>query len=147
METPVNAQRLALEILCGTGDLEGVADWLSPDHVLHQSVIEGLPPGLAATLDLARFYRRALPGLAVSIEDAFGDGDRAVTRFRVRARHTGKLGAIAPTSAPIEVTGMLVSRFGEDGRAVESWLEVGALGVLRALDVLEMVNPVRVVES
>ena len=57
METPVNALRLALEILCGTGDLDAVADWLSPDHVLHQSVIEGLPPGLAATLDLATSER------------------------------------------------------------------------------------------
>ena len=42
---------------------------------------------------------------------------------------------------------VVARRFGEDGRAAESWLEVGAWGVLRALDVLEMVNPVRVVES
>lgn len=147
METPANAQRKALELICGTGDLAGVAEWLSPDHVLHQSVIEGLPPGLDATLGLVRFYRRALAGFEVAIEDALGEGDRSVTRFRVRARHAGELGAIAPTSAAIEVTGLLESRFGEDGRAVESWLELGAWGVLRGLGVLEMVNPIRLVES
>lgn len=147
METPANALQLALEILFGTGDLAEAGAFLSPEHALHQSVIEGLPPGLDATLGVARFYRRALEDREVTIEDTFGEGDRHVARFRVRGRHTGKLGAILPTSAAVEATGMLVSRFGEDGRAVESWLEVGAWGVLRELGVLDMVNPVRLLES
>lgn len=147
METTANAPQKALEILFGTGDLAGAEALFSPDHVLHQSVILGVPPGLDATLGVARFYRRAVEGVEVTVEETFGGGDRTVTRFRLRGRHTGKLGAIAPTSAVVEVTGMLVSRLDEDGRAVESWLEVGAWGVLRELGVLEMVNPVRLLES
>lgn len=146
MEPFERAHRDMLEIACAPAELAALRESMTPEHVLHQSVIEGLPPGLAATAGLFRLYRDALSELTVSIEDHLAEGDRAVTRFRARGRHTGPLGAIAPTGLPVELTGMLASRFDPDGRAVESWLEVSALGLLRDLGVIEMVNPVRVVE-
>lgn len=140
-------QRKALEIVCEGADMAPLAELLSPDHVLHQSVVEGLSPGLAATIGLAKLYRRALPRMELAIDLQLSEPGRAVTRFRVSARHEEKLGAIAPTRARIEATGMLESRFDEAGRAVESWLEISAYSVLRALDVIDLKNPVRLVES
>lgn len=139
--------RLVLQTVCEGADMAPLADWLSPDHVLHQSVIEGLSPGIGPTIGVAKLYRAALPRMALTIDLQLSEPGRAVTRFRVRARHEEKLGAIAPTHAEIEATGMLASRFDASGRAVESWLEISAYGVLRALGVVELTNPVRLVES
>jgi hypothetical protein len=136
------AHREILAIVAGAGDLSGLGEWLSEGHVLHQSAIADIPPGPGSALALAKVYRRALAGLAISVEDEITEGNRAVARFAVRARHEAALGPFAPTNAPVEATGMLESRFGEDGRAVESWLEVSAFGVLRGLGALALVNPV-----
>lgn len=147
MLSHAEVQRRVLTIVCTGDDMAPLADYLSPDHALRQSIVEGLPPGIGPTIGVAKLYRRALPRMELTIDLQLSEPGRAVTRFRIAAEHEDKLGAIAPTGARIEATGMLESRFDESGRAVESWLEVSALGVLRGLGVIEMRNPVLVVES
>jgi steroid delta-isomerase-like uncharacterized protein len=67
-----------------------------------------------------RKFRDAFPNIEVIIEDCICEGDRAVARCRVRARHTGGGLGVAATGNPVEFTGMCIIRV-RDGKIVEAW--------------------------
>lgn len=129
------------------GDPAALPDLLAPGHVLHQSIVLVPPKGEPLLPWLVARFREAVSDREVEVADEFADGDRLVTRFVARGRHTGPIGPVAATGEPVRGSGILVSRVDEGGRLVESWLEVSAWRVLADLGVASTVNRVRVVEA
>jgi steroid delta-isomerase-like uncharacterized protein len=126
--------RRYVEEVGNEGILE-VADEIFSTYLAHQSdgsVLERGPE------DVKRFmgeFREAFDGFHTTIEDQVAEGDRVVTRWRMKGTHRGEFRGIAPTGAELDVTGIGIFRF-SDGKVVESWDNFDQLGMMRQLGVV-----------
>ena len=113
------------------GELDAFGEHLAPDFVLHPDDWRGAD-GLA---EMVRGYRSVLPDLTVRIDHQFAEGDYVATRFTVRGTHQGALMSEEPTGRTVEFSGITISRCA-DGRILEEWEYVDAIGLLGQLGVL-----------
>jgi steroid delta-isomerase-like uncharacterized protein len=108
-----------------------LADEIFDRYVSHQpdgSTLERGPK------DVKRFvgeFRAAFPDLRLSIEDQIAEGDKVVTRVTVRGIHQGEFRGMAPTGKEIEVKGITIFRFSEEGKVVESWDSYDQFSLMR----------------
>lgn len=79
-------------------------------------------------------YRAAFPDAHVTYEALYDCGDVVVGRWSGTATHTGPLGSLEPTGAPISISGITIYRIVE-GKIVEAWEQLDLLGVWRHLGV------------
>jgi steroid delta-isomerase-like uncharacterized protein len=123
--------RRYVEELGNEGKLE-LADEIFDRYLAHQSdgsVLERGPE------DVKRFmgeFREAFPDFHSTVEDQIAEGDRVVTRWRMRGTHEGEFRGIAPTGNKLDITGIGIFRF-SDGKVVESWDNFDQLGMMRQL--------------
>jgi trk system potassium uptake protein len=75
------------------------------------------------------------PDLHLTIEDVFGEGDKAAVRWVATGTHTGDLQGIAPTGKSMRATGISLFRVA-NGLVVEDTVEEDTMGVLRQLGVI-----------
>lgn len=110
----------------------GLADEIFDSYLAHQpdgSVLERGPE------DVKRFmgeFRDAFPDFHTTIEDQIAEGDRVVTRWRMRGTHEGEFRGISPTGNELDITGIGIFRF-SDGKVVESWDNFDQLGMMQQL--------------
>ena len=82
----------------------------------------------------AATYRQAFPDIQTTMEDQVAEGDKVVTRFTARGTHQGESEDFGPpTGNRIEVTGITIERFSEEGKIVEDWTNFDALGLMQQL--------------
>jgi steroid delta-isomerase-like uncharacterized protein len=89
--------------------------------------------------DVKRFmgeFRSAFADFHSTIEDQIAEGDKVVTRWRMRGTHQGEFRGIAPTGKELDITGIGIFRF-SDGKVVESWDNWDMLGMMQQLGVVE----------
>lgn len=65
-------------------------------------------------------FRQAFPNIEIVIEDMIAEDDKVAARCSVRGKHEGEFRGIAPTQAPVEITGMTIVRVA-NGKIVEAW--------------------------
>ena len=65
-------------------------------------------------------FREAFPNMEIVVEDVIAEGDKAVARCSVRAKHEGDFLGRAASQSPIEFTGIAIVRI-ENGKIVEAW--------------------------
>lgn len=65
-------------------------------------------------------FRDAFPNMLIVVEDLIAEGDKAVARCSVRAKHEGDFLGRAATESPVEFTGIAIVRI-ENGKIVEAW--------------------------
>jgi predicted ester cyclase len=98
--------------------------------------LHGFPPGVESVDGLRGMYGEiwaALPDGRLHLDDVIAAGDRVACRVRIVGTHTGgDLLGVPSTGAPIEVNGQTILRY-ENGRCVERWQSMDALGVLQQL--------------
>ncbi len=70
--------------------------------------------------------------MRVEVEQCLADGDRVVTRTRVKARHTGTFNGIAPTGREVGWTEITIYRL-SSGKIVEMIAEGNFLGLMAQL--------------
>jgi steroid delta-isomerase-like uncharacterized protein len=127
--------RCYVEEVSNDGNLD-VADEIFDRYLAHQSdgsVLERGPE------DVKRFtgeFRGAFPDFHTTIEDMVAEGDKVVTRWRAGGTHRGEFRGIAPTGEEIEITGIGIFRFSEEGKVVESWDNFDQLGMMKQLGVV-----------
>lgn len=127
-------RRYIEEIWIG-GNLDGADDIFAGKYFAHQSdgsVLERSPE------DVKKFvgeWRSAFSDMENTIENMIGEGDKVVTRWMIRATHSGDFRGISATGNRITVTGIGIFRF-SDGKVVESWDSLDQLGMIRQLGVL-----------
>lgn len=118
------------------GRFEVVDEVLAPDYVLHDPTV----PEFHGREEFKKFAQTCMKGFSdvrSEIQDQVAEGDKVVTRWKMRSRHTGELMGIAPTNKEIEVTGITISRF-EGDKIAEEWQDWDSLGMMKELGVCEM---------
>jgi steroid delta-isomerase-like uncharacterized protein len=123
--------RRYVEEVGNEGKLE-LADEIFDPYLAHQADGTTLERGPE---DVKRFmgeFREGFPDLHSEIEDQIAEGDKVVTRWRMRGTHKGEFRGIAPTGKEMEITGIGIFRF-SDGKVVESWDNFDQLGMLQQL--------------
>src|ERR687894_499243 len=84
--------------------------------------------------DVKRFvseFRSACPDLRLIIEEQIAEGDKVVSRGTIRGTHLGEFRGMAPTGEEMDIPGMAVFRFSEEGKVVESWDSYDQLSLMR----------------
>jgi serine phosphatase RsbU (regulator of sigma subunit) len=122
--------RRYVEEVSNQGNLE-LADGIFDRYLSHQpdgSVLERGPE------DVKRFQaelRSAFHGLHATVEDQIAEGDKVVTRWRMRGTHLSEFRGMAPTGEEMEINGIGIFRFSEKGKVMESWDSYDQLGIMR----------------
>jgi serine phosphatase RsbU (regulator of sigma subunit) len=122
--------RRYIEEVTNQGHLE-LADEIFDSYLAHQpdgSVLERGPE------DVKRFtgeFRKALSDIHASIEDQIAEGDKVMTRWRIRGSLQGEFRGIAPTGKELELNGIGIFRFSPEGKVVESWDSYDQLNLMQ----------------
>ena len=121
------------EIFSQGGNLDAAQEIYAPDYVGHEPTF-GDVHGVEGAKQFAATYRQAFPDLQTTMEDQLAEGDKVVTRFTARGTHQGESEDFGPpTGNRIEVTGITIERFSEEGKIVEDWTNFDALGLMQQL--------------
>ncbi|MEU3626410.1 hypothetical protein BS329_08910 [Amycolatopsis coloradensis] len=113
-----------------SGDLEGMAEFWSPDMVHHTRMGSH---GFESVLTIVSDFMRAFPDLRFTIEDILADGDRVATRMTATGTHTGSYMGKEATGNKVSCSVFGVARV-QDGKLVEHW------GVTDELHLMEQVG-------
>jgi serine phosphatase RsbU (regulator of sigma subunit) len=84
--------------------------------------------------DVKRFqgeFHSAFSNFHINIEDQIAEGDKVVSRYTIRGIHQGAFRDMAPTGKEIEIKGVTIFRFSEEGKVVETWDSYDQLSVMR----------------
>ncbi len=104
---------------------------IAPDAVDHTGA-PGQPGGIDGFRLFVELVTGAFPDLELTVEDCFGDGDRAVARWSARATHGGDFLGIPATGRRVEMAGIDIVRV-EGGKIAELWAQADLAGVLQQL--------------
>lgn len=115
------------EVAYGQGDLMVVDELIAPDCILNDPSMPHMSRGTQQVKNMITEYRKAFPDLRFTITEQISEGESVATRWTVRATHRGSLGTMAATNRPIEIDGMLFTRFRE-GKVVEARVIWDAMG-------------------
>jgi steroid delta-isomerase-like uncharacterized protein len=70
-----------------------------------------------------------------TVEDQVAEGDKVLTRWTFRGKHTGETMGAAPTGKQVTVTGMNLFRL-TGGKIAEIWLNADDMGELQQLGII-----------
>jgi predicted ester cyclase len=80
------------------------------------------------------------PDLRLTVEDAVGEGNLVAQRVRFEGTHTGVFQGLPPTQKTVSFSGLELNRFA-DGKVVEHWFQLDALGLLQQLGLTVVPGP------
>ena len=116
------------------GDLSLVDQKFTTNYTLHDVTAPNLVGREPFKMFIGGFLS-AFPDVHVTIEDMFGEGDRVTWRWTMTGTHEGLLAAISPTGKPINIGGIIITRF-ENGLWAEDFVEYNFFGLLQQLGVV-----------
>ena len=132
-ENKEKARRL-LEEAFGQGKAEVLDEVLDPNFVCWDPNSEaGEIRGAETFRGEIEYFRNAVPDLTYTVEDQVAEGERVVTRWRATGTHEGEFFGVPGTGKRIEMSGIQIDRFDENGKMVEEWPEYDLLGVMRQM--------------
>jgi steroid delta-isomerase-like uncharacterized protein len=115
------------------GDLDSLDETYAQDYVGHAPPFPDIV-GLQAAKGFAMGYRTAFPDLKTTTEDLIAEGEKVVVRWTTSGTHEGQTEAFGPpTGKRMEIDGITIQRFGEDGKIVEGWTLADTLGQMQQL--------------
>jgi len=120
--------------LISSGQVDEFAEILADDFVEHEET-PGLEPTKDGVKQLFHMYRAAFPDLRMEPEDILVSGDKAVARVRATGTHQGELMGIPATGRSVDIQLIDITRFGDDGRAIEHWGVSDTMGMMQQLGV------------
>jgi predicted ester cyclase len=132
-ENKEKARRM-LEEAFGQGKLAVVDEVLDPDFVCYDPNSEsGTVRGAHTIKQEIEWFRNAIPDLTYTVEDQVAEGDKVVTRYAAKGTHQGEFFGVAATGNRIEMSGIQIDRFDDNGRMVEEWPEYDMLGAMKQM--------------
>src|SRR5215213_8466056 len=84
--------------------------------------------------DVKRFHREfhsAFSDFHISIDEQIAEGDKVVSRYTMRGTHQRAFRDLAPTGKEIEIEGVTIFRFSDEGEVVETWDSYDQLSLMR----------------
>ena len=88
--------------------------------------------GPAGFLPFHSQFREAFPEIQIVVEDQIAEGELVATRCSVRGKHAGDSLGFKATHAPVEFTGMTITRI-RGGKIVEAWNNFDFMKMYRQL--------------
>ena len=118
----------------------GVADEIfAADCVTHQlqsgTASDGAPRSPAEMKDHVASWLAGFPDLRFSVEHMIAEADHVVSRSVMHGTHTGLWHGLAPTRKQVTIR-MFVDHRIANGKIVEDWVLVEALGFFQQLEVV-----------
>jgi steroid delta-isomerase-like uncharacterized protein len=123
------------------GDLDIVDELLPVDYRDYNPPLPDLPDGREGVRQAILALRHAFPDAVHTIEDQMAEGDKVMTRVRVRATFQGEILGFPPTGKPVEVRGIAVHRIA-DGKLVEHWAHMDMVGFMEQIGAAAVPQPV-----
>jgi steroid delta-isomerase-like uncharacterized protein len=117
------------------GDIDGFSQMLSEDFVEHEAA-PGLAPTKEGVIQFFTMYKAAFPDLHFEPLQSFVNGDTAAVYVRATGTHQGEFMGIPATGKSIDVTGVDIVRFGDDGVGREHWGVFDAMAMMQQLGVV-----------
>ena len=116
------------------GRADAIPELFADDGVAHGLSDDAANPlrGPAGFLPFHAQFREAFPNIEVVVEDQIAEGDMVATRCSVRGKHTGHSLGFAATQAPVEFTGVTITRI-KDGKIAEAWNNFDFMKMYRQL--------------
>ena len=115
------------------GDLDSLDDTYAQDYVGHAPPFPDIV-GLEAAKGFAMAYRTAFPDLKTTTKDLIAEGEKVVVRWTTSGTHEGPTEAFGPpTGKRMEIDGITIQRFDEDGKIAEGWTLADTLGQMQQL--------------
>jgi steroid delta-isomerase-like uncharacterized protein len=118
------------------GDLSVIDELFSPDYHDHDAAAQTGTSGLDAARQFIETFRAAIPDLHLEIEDQYAEGSTVTTRWTATGTHEGTLMGVPATHRPVEVSGISIDRFDEQGRFAEGWGHWDGVALLRQIGAL-----------
>jgi predicted ester cyclase len=132
-ENRIVVRREFEEIFSQGGNLDAAEEIYAPNYVGHEPTF-GDVHGVEGAKQFAATYRQAFPDIQTTMEDQVAEGDKVVSRFTARGTHQGESEDFGPpTGNRIEVTGITIEQFSEEGKIVKDWTNFDALGLMQQL--------------
>ena len=122
--------RRYIEEVTNRGNLD-LADEIFDRYLAHQPDGSTLERGPEDVKRFQREFRSAFSGLHATIEEQIAEGDKVMTRWRMRGTHQGEFRGMAPTGKEMELNGIGIFRFSSEGKVVESWDSYDQLSLMR----------------
>ena len=110
-------------------DLGAIDRYLAPDYIQHSG---HATPGREGVKAFFTGLWQAFTEQRFEVDDVIAEGDKAVWRWTMHARHTGPFYGIAATGKTITATGISIVRIA-GGRFVEHWGEQDTAGLMAQL--------------
>src|SRR5215204_4143415 len=76
-------------------------------------------------------FHSAFADFRISIDEQIAEGDKVVSRYTIRGIHQRAFRDMAPTGKEIEIKGVTIFRFSEEGKVVETWDSYDQLSLMR----------------
>jgi steroid delta-isomerase-like uncharacterized protein len=129
--------RRVFEEAFGEGKVEVIDEVLHSDFVCYDPNSEaGEVRGAETIKGEVGYFHNAFPDFFWRVEDQVAEGDKVTSRYTFGGTHQGEFFGIAGTGKRIEITGINIDRFDEDGKLIEEWAEYDLLGAMRQLDAI-----------
>lgn len=116
--------RRALEDVCSGRHLDRLADLYSADFVDH--VNDRTYRGHDGARSSIALYLALFDDLRFTVEQQVTEAEQVASRWRLNGTHRGR---------SVELRGIVISRFDDDGRIVEDWAVSDSLALVRQLGV------------
>jgi steroid delta-isomerase-like uncharacterized protein len=81
--------------------------------------------------------RGAFPNIRITVEDAFGSGDKVATRWTVRGTHTGDHLGVAASGKDVAIRGISIATI-RGGKIVEGWDNWDQLKMMQEIGAVEV---------
>ena len=110
-----------------------IIDELLPvDYLDHNPPLPDMPPGREGVWQASLALAAAFPDAVHTIEDQMAEGDKVMTRLKVRATFLGECLGFQPTGKLVEVSGIAVHRVAR-GQLVEHWAHMDMTGFMKQI--------------
>jgi steroid delta-isomerase-like uncharacterized protein len=123
------------------GDIEGFAGLLRDDLIEHAEAPPGIPQTKDGVKQFFAMYFAAFPDLRMEAEDVLVSGDKGVARVRITGTNTGDFMGMPATGKAIDVEGIDIVRFDDEGLAAEHWGLTDTMKMMQQLGVVPEGGP------
>jgi steroid delta-isomerase-like uncharacterized protein len=118
------------------GRAEAIDEMMAADCVAH-GLGDTPAVGPGAFKAFHAQFRGAFPDIRITVDDVVLQGDRAATRFTIRATHRGDHLGVPATGRQVTFPAMSIVRC-RNGQIAEGWNVVDMLGMLQQVGGVEM---------
>jgi steroid delta-isomerase-like uncharacterized protein len=110
---------------------DAIDEVYAPDFVWHEPDQD--IQGSEQARQFTAMYFQAFPDMNVTVEDVIAEGEKVVSRWRIRGTHQGETEELGPpTERQVELEGITIHRF-EGGKIVEEWERYDNLSFMQQL--------------